>query len=90
MSQPTTNQPIFTIRGKEPLIAILVEEHGETVTYYFNSYKEADTFTKKRNSIQKAIETAGAWKDIDFNEMLDELDQIRHQSKPTPLFEIDK
>ncbi len=91
MSQLTTRQPIFTTRGKEPLIAIPVEEDGETVTYYFNSYKEADAFTKKRNSLQKALDAAGSWAHIDLEDgpdPLDELDRIRHESKPTPPFKL--
>ena len=85
MSQ-SAQQSIFTTRGKQPLIAIPIEENGEEVIYYFNSYKEADAFTKKHDSIQKALDAAGSWSDIDFDDMLDELDRIRHKSKPTPPF----
>ena len=89
MSQ-ATQQPIFTTRGRQPLIAIPVEENGEEVVYYFNSYKEADAFTKKHNSVQKALAAAGAWSDLDFDEMLNELDKIRHRSNPTPPFDPGK
>lgn len=89
MSQATP-QPIFSTRGKQPLISIPVEENGEEVTYYFNSYKEADAFTKKQGSVEKALDAAGSWSDLNFDDMLDELDRIRHESKPTPPFDPDK
>lgn len=91
MSQPQINQPTFTTRGKEPLIAIPVEEDGETVTYYFNSYKQADAFTKKKQSLQKALDAIGSWAYLDTDDgpdPLDELDKMRHESKPTPLFKL--
>jgi 3-methyladenine DNA glycosylase/8-oxoguanine DNA glycosylase len=91
MSQPQLQQPFFTTRGKQPLIAIPVEEDGEMVIYYFNSDKEADAFSKKRQSIQKALDAAGSWKELDSEDgpdPLDELDRIRHESKPTPLFKL--
>jgi len=47
---------------------------------------------KKQNTNQQAIEEtlalAGSWKDLDFDNMLDELDRIRHESKPTPPLEL--
>jgi len=51
--------------------------------------------TKKQSSqaISKAIKEtlalAGAWSDFDFKEMLNTLDHIRHDSKPTPPFSLD-
>lgn len=42
-------------------------------------------------SIQRALNLAGAWKHIDDEggpDMLDELDRMRHETKPTPLFEL--
>jgi uncharacterized protein (DUF433 family) len=34
--------------------------------------------------VERALSLAGAWSDLDFDEMLDALDRIRHESKPTP------
>jgi uncharacterized protein (DUF433 family) len=33
---------------------------------------------------ERALSLAGAWSDLDFDEMIDALDRIRHESKPTP------
>jgi hypothetical protein len=32
--------------------------------------------------------TIGAWSDMDFDETLDALDRIRHESKPTPPIDL--
>jgi uncharacterized protein (DUF433 family) len=48
--------------------------------------------TKKQSShasgkaIKETLALAGAWSDLDFEEMLNTLDHIRHDSKPTPPF----
>jgi hypothetical protein len=46
-------------------------------------------FTARRDqtNIQRALDLAGAWADLDDEDgpdMLDELDRMRHASKPTP------
>ena len=41
------------------------------------------------DATKKALALAGAWSDLDFDEMLDALDHIRHDSKPTPPIELD-
>ena len=43
----------------------------------------------KRKAIKETLALAGAWSDLDFEEMLDALDHIRHDSKPTPPFSLD-
>src|SRR2546421_10158264 len=48
---------------------------------------------KKQKTNQQAIEEtlalAGSWKDLDFDDMLEQLDRIRHESKPTPPLALD-
>ena len=61
-------------------------EDGEEVVQYFTSEEEADRAAwHDESSIQRALSAIGAWShlDLDFDEMLDELDRIRHRSKPT-------
>lgn len=40
-----------------------------------------------QDAVQKALGLDGAWSDLDWEEALDELDRIRHESKPTPPIE---
>ena len=49
---------------------------------YFTSEQEARAAVP--NAVKQAISLAGAWSDLNSNEVLRELDQIRQESKPTP------
>jgi hypothetical protein len=42
----------------------------------------------KRKAIEEALALAGAWKDLPSDQMEEELDRIRHSSKPTPPLEL--
>jgi len=39
-------------------------------------------------SIQKVLNLAGSWSDLDWDEVEQELYRIRHESKPTPPISI--
>jgi hypothetical protein len=66
----------------QPLIAIPVEENGREVTYYFVDEEAVDATLPQ--TVQDALDLAGAWHDLDWDEMYEALDRIRHQSEPTP------
>jgi hypothetical protein len=55
---------------------------------YFTSEDEADrALAHDQASIERALSLAGAWAELDVEDgpdPLDELDRMRHQSKPTP------
>jgi hypothetical protein len=61
--------------------------------HYFNSEEEAaQALPRDEASIQRALSAIGAWQHIDDEggpDMLDELDRMRHETKPTPPFELD-
>ena len=48
---------------------------------------------EKKRANKKAIEDtlalAGSWSDLDWDDMIRELDRIRHESKPTPPLDLD-
>ncbi len=76
-----TEQPTsMTVRGDQPLIGVLVQEN---VTRYFTDEKAADAAVPPGAS-EEALAAIGAWGDLDWDEMFDALDRIRHESKPTP------
>jgi len=51
---------------------------------------EADqALAQDQENIKRALSAIGAWSDLDFDEMLDALDQVRHRSKPTPPIDRD-
>lgn len=43
----------------------------------------------KQKAIEETLALAGAWKDLPSEHMEEELDRIRHSSKPTPPLEPD-
>jgi hypothetical protein len=48
------------------------------------------TETTRKTSVQDALALAGAWNDIPSDDMEEQLDRIRHASKPTPPFSLDE
>ena len=43
---------------------------------------------KGKTSVKEALALAGAWGERNWDKVEEELDRIRHQSKPTPPFEL--
>ena len=73
----------LTVRSNQPLIGVILEERGREMVRYFTDEDAVDAAATER-SIQAALGLAGAWSDLDWDEAIAELDQIRHQSQPTP------
>ena len=44
---------------------------------------------QNKKAIEETLALAGSWKDLDFDDMIQELDRIRHESKPTSPLELD-
>ncbi|HSW88269.1 MAG TPA: hypothetical protein VLG12_03850 [Candidatus Saccharimonadales bacterium] len=84
-----SNQPTMTIFADQPLIGIPFDENGKEVVRYFSEEKQADQAISQRDAIAQARNLAGAWSDLDWDAMEQELDRIRHESKPTPLIDLD-
>ncbi len=52
-------------------------------------FKRKKSTRAKNKAIEETLALAGAWSDLDFDAMLNALDHIRHDSKPTPPFELE-
>lgn len=76
-------QAPFTLSGSQPLIGIPFEENGQEVVRYFSEETQADKAVSK-DATQTALNLAGAWSDLSWEETERALDRIRHESKPTP------
>jgi hypothetical protein len=74
--------------SNQPLIGIPFQENGKEVIRYFSEEAVADKAVAE-DAKQKALRLAGAWSDLDWEDMEKELDRIRHESKPTPPIELD-
>jgi hypothetical protein len=67
----------------QPLIGVIAEEQGHEVVRYFIEEQEADK-VMVHNTTQDALALAGAWSDLEWDELEKALESIRHESHPTP------
>jgi hypothetical protein len=75
--------PSLLVQDNQPLIGIPFEEKGQEVVRYFAREEEADQAVADQE-VQDALSLAGAWSHLDWDDMVETLDRIRHESKPTP------
>jgi len=83
----TATQPLITTNQNQPLIGIPFRENGKEVIRYFSEEEQADKAVSE-DTTKQALRLAGVWSDLAFDEMLNALDHIRHDSKPTPPSEL--
>ncbi len=70
-------------RGNLPLIGVFRQEKGREIVHCFSDEAEADEASSLRG-IREALSLAGAWSDLNWDEVEKELYRIRHESQPTP------
>jgi hypothetical protein len=87
MPEQPVHHPTFIARGDQPLVGVITEEDGQEVVRYYTE-DEPETSLRKQQ-IQRALLLAGAWGDVDWDETVEALDRIRHESKPTPPIDLD-
>ncbi len=66
----------------DEVIYMLPNRHDDGWTYYFS--EEAVQAAITPEDIEYALGAVGAWSDLDWDEMLDALDEIRHRNPPSP------
>jgi hypothetical protein len=69
------------IRPDQPLIGVLIEEGGEELVQYFS---EDEAYSELADNTRIALQLAGAWGDLDWQDMEQELERIRHETPPSP------
>lgn len=67
----------------QPLIGIITAQDGDDVVRYFTGEAEADKGTAQ-NAAEEALAMAGAWSDLEWDELEKALSSIRYASIPTP------
>ncbi len=75
------------VRADEPLIGVILREDGQEVVRYF-AEEEAANAASTPTSIQRALSLAGAWSDLDWEELETAFERIRHEGQPTPPIEL--
>lgn len=79
LTQPAASAP----SSDQPLIGVIVEEHGQESVRYFTDESAADAALED-SATEDALSAIGAFGDLDWEEMEDALERIRHDSPPTP------
>ena len=88
MAEKPSPAASFEVAAGQPLIGVPLEDSGHEVVRYFVGEAEADEALAMQ-SPRDGRHLAGVWKDLDWEEFADELDRIRHESKPTPPIDLD-
>jgi hypothetical protein len=89
MSQLETRPPAgMRVGDDQPLIGVPGRENGRDVVRYFASEADADAALTD-GAVHDALSLAGAWSDLDWDEMIDALDRIGHDSTPTPPIDLE-
>ena len=70
----------------QPLIALPSRSNGKDTVHYFVDEEAADAAITDED-IQRALVLAGAWSDLDWDEMEAELYRIGHETPPSPPIE---
>ena len=73
--------PSLLVQDNQPLIGIPFEEKGQVGVRYFTDEKAADAAVP-HSTTQAALSVIGAWSDMDWEEMVEALDRMRHESNP--------
>jgi hypothetical protein len=73
----------LAVRPDLPLIGVVLIENGQEVVRYFANEADADSVIAS-HATTDTRSLAGAWADLEWEEAIDALDRIRHDSEPTP------
>jgi hypothetical protein len=73
----------LTGQAESPLIGVPAQQQGNEHVVYFVDEDDADQ-ALQQYADHPAIKLAGVWRDLDAEDMLRELDRLRHETKPTP------
>lgn len=77
---PVQGDYLVVQAGRSP-VEIEGEEDGKPVTFVFADEATADAVLPRRTL--EALSVIGAWADLDWDEMVEALDAIRHNDPPS-------
>lgn len=87
LSSPSDERSLLVPWGT-PLIGIPVEVNGQWMVRSFVGDPREDDPVEDERSLEAALSVIGAWSDLDWESYADDLDRIRHESRPTPPIEL--
>jgi hypothetical protein len=82
MAEPLRHpSPDLLVGRKQMLFAVPVDEDGHETVRFFTENVES---LAADDGVRQALSVIGAWSDLDWEQAFEELDRIRHESRPTP------
>lgn len=78
--------PMISLRPEQALVGVPATENGRDVTHFF-AEGAVDARVNADETLKRALAAIGSWRDLDWDETIDALDRIRHESEPTPRIE---
>ena len=76
----------ITARSTQPLAGVFLEDDADAVRYFVD--EPTPPAPQPSADALAALSVIGAWSDMDWDELADSLDRIRHASPPTPPIEL--
>ncbi len=80
----------ITLREDQALVGIPIEQHGQQIVRYAAEDDAAADQAASEEAITHALAAIGSWSDLDWDEMEQALDRIRHESRPTPPIDVNR
>ncbi len=71
------------VDDSQPPIPIPIDVDGEEHVVYVPDSDKADA-AMRADTLDRVLAPAGAWSDLEWDEVSEALDRIRHDSTPTP------
>jgi hypothetical protein len=73
--------------SSQPLVGVFLDDESDEVAYFVDD--AATPAADLSPGARDALSVIGAWSDLDWDALTDELDRIRHASPPTPPVDLD-
>ena len=90
-STPPPASELVVERGQRVVAIPQTEDGREVVRYVIEAEsQDFDANAAPPESVHVALGLAGVWDDLDWDETVEALDRIRHESRPTPPIEPDQ
>lgn len=78
-----TRDSSLVVVPDRPLVGVVLTEDGREVVRYFADEAAARAAASPQDELD-ARALAGVWADLDWDDVVEQLDRIRHESEPTP------
>ncbi len=87
MAAEHLQQSSIDAHSTQPLVGVFVDDTSDVVRYLVD--EPTDAPAQPSADAQAALAAIGTWSDLDWEELAEDLDRVRHASPPTPPIDLD-